>query len=114
MRDGVGKIVLRQAIADIVPEWVLARPKQGFGAPMNRWLASHLGDVLERMLSGPAAARYLNRDVLERRLRILRSSSKAPAFPLWPVLNFLLWHRLWIEGESLEPVLGPPLEALSS
>src|SRR5207302_10746771 len=34
LRRGQTKIVLRQAVADVVPQWVLDRPKRGFGAPV--------------------------------------------------------------------------------
>jgi hypothetical protein len=32
---------------------------------------------------------------------------------LWPVLNFALWHRYWIEQEPLEPLLEPHAEAIT-
>jgi asparagine synthase (glutamine-hydrolysing) len=32
-------------------------------------------------------------------------------YGLWPILNFALWHRYWIEGESLDAVLEPLLRA---
>lgn len=33
------KLLLREAFGDLLPPEVLARPKQGFGSPMARWLA---------------------------------------------------------------------------
>ena len=38
--DGRTKVLLRRAIADVVPTWVLERPKQGFGAPVADWASA--------------------------------------------------------------------------
>ena len=51
LRDGQTKLVLREAIADIVPDWVLSRPKQGFGAPVVDWFASRLTGVLRNLMA---------------------------------------------------------------
>ena len=37
-RDGQGKHALREAMRDALPAEILARPKQGFGSPMEEWL----------------------------------------------------------------------------
>jgi len=38
LRRGVRKFLLREAVRDLVPGWVLQRPKKGFGIPLVRWL----------------------------------------------------------------------------
>lgn len=38
VRSGADKIVLREAVRPLLPETVLTRPKQGFGAPVRDWL----------------------------------------------------------------------------
>jgi asparagine synthase (glutamine-hydrolysing) len=37
-RCGTRKFLLRRAAEGLVPEWVLKRPKKGFGVPLARWL----------------------------------------------------------------------------
>jgi asparagine synthase (glutamine-hydrolysing) len=37
-RRGVRKFLLRQAVRDLVPDFVLKRAKKGFGIPLTRWL----------------------------------------------------------------------------
>jgi asparagine synthase (glutamine-hydrolysing) len=57
-RAGRGKYLLRKAMAPLLPEAILRRPKKGFGIPIASWLrrweppsASGLGGVLdERVL----------------------------------------------------------------
>jgi asparagine synthase (glutamine-hydrolysing) len=101
--NGVGKRVLKRAFAGVVPESVLRRKKQAFGAPVWRW-SSSLGEVAERELLRDPIFEYLN----ERGLRTLLNESRTPrrGFELWVVLNFALWHRHWIEGEDLREDMG--------
>jgi asparagine synthase (glutamine-hydrolysing) len=49
-----GKLVLRQAIAGLVPDSVLTKPKQGFAVPLTQWLRGPLKHRIES-LSAPDA-----------------------------------------------------------
>ena len=102
---GQTKAVLKQAVSDIVPPRVRERPKQGFGAPISAWFGARMGDVLERMLGEEGIARYFDVDGVRTALAGHRAGRERNEFVLWPVLNFALWHRHWVRGESLEPVL---------
>jgi asparagine synthase (glutamine-hydrolysing) len=97
LQNGVGKLILRDAVDGIVPPWVLARRKQGFGAPVVDWLQSSLGDVFRELLNDDAMRRYFDTGMLARALQPDGTS----AFSLWPILNFALWHRYWIERTPL-------------
>jgi asparagine synthase (glutamine-hydrolysing) len=41
LKGGLGKVILRRALAPYLPERVLRRPKAGFNAPINYWFRSH-------------------------------------------------------------------------
>ena len=88
-------MVLRQAVSGLVPDWVLHRPKQGFGAPVHDWLGLRFGELLRELTADgeltPTSTAPRPLDLIDRE----------PA-AAWPVLNFALWHRYWIEGGSLE------------
>ena len=49
LRRGVGKWLLRQAVAPWLPSAVLARPKQGFSVPLAAWMAGGFGDHVSRV-----------------------------------------------------------------
>ena len=102
---GETKVVLRQAVSDIVPPRVRERPKQGFGAPIAAWFGAHMGDLLEGMLDDEGIARYFDVDGVRTALAGHRTGKQRNEFVLWPVLNFALWHRHWVQGENLEPVV---------
>ena len=88
-RDGQGKHVLREAMRDALPPEILARPKQGFGSPMEEWLR---GAVRPRRAGGrPRFARWpsaslLDYDVVDRAVRRpsprSRRLEQAPVEPL--------------------------------
>ena len=98
LRDGTTKIVLREAVADVVPEWVVNRPKQGFGAPVVSWLQTDFGTILGELIDDPAIGQYFDTGAVRRLV-------DSGHFGAWSILNFALWHRYWIQGESLDPVL---------
>jgi asparagine synthase (glutamine-hydrolysing) len=43
-RNGTPKYILKKAVRGIVPDALIDRPKQGFGVPVEDWLADRLGD----------------------------------------------------------------------
>jgi asparagine synthase (glutamine-hydrolysing) len=102
--DGRGKAVLRRAVADVVPAWVLARPKQGFDAPLADWFGSHVGGLLRSLGKEDCLRSCFDRDGLDGLLGARGPAHEARA-ALWPVLNFALWHMAWIEGRDLEAEL---------
>lgn len=101
---GQSKIVLRNAISDIVPQRILQRRKQGFGAPVGKWFTSKLGPTLESLMTGDSLRPYFDIDAL-RQLLARHRSGDAQTFVLWPILNFGLWHKAWIEGADLREFL---------
>src|SRR5207245_2148648 len=49
VRGGVDKGVLRQAMRKHLPETILRRSKQGFGAPLANWLSNHLDEAISEV-----------------------------------------------------------------
>jgi asparagine synthase (glutamine-hydrolysing) len=100
----LGKLVLRKAIESLLPAHVMNRPKRGFGAPVDAWLDETMGELLTSLLTEDCIRAYFDVDVLAERLS--GGGDRKLAFSLWPILNFALWHRYWIEGVSLESLVG--------
>jgi asparagine synthase (glutamine-hydrolysing) len=101
-QDGNGKLVLKQAMRGIVPDSVLARRKQGFGAPVWRW-AERFRDMLEREIDREPLHEYFDAQAVRR--LVTREAAGPQAFRLWILLNFALWHRHWIEREELDDLV---------
>ena len=56
-RGGEGKLVLRRAVADLLPAEILGRPKRGFGIPVSAWLRGELREMSEDVLFSASARR---------------------------------------------------------
>jgi asparagine synthase (glutamine-hydrolysing) len=61
------KYILKRALRDLLPEAVLTRRKQGFGAPIGLWLRGPLRWALEERLA-PERIRVLVLSILRTRL----------------------------------------------
>jgi asparagine synthase (glutamine-hydrolysing) len=106
VRNGTTKYVLKQAVADVVPDQVANRAKIGFNAPTSSWFAVRHGELLEDLMRGDALARYFDLGYLRRLLGAANPGSWEYGNALWPILNFALWHRHWIEGRPLDDLIG--------
>jgi len=93
LRDGKNKYLLRQLLKQYVPEKLFARPKMGFGIPLDQWLRGPLRDWAEELLGERRIKRegYLNpvpvREAWSRHL----SGRQNYGYRLWSVLMFQLW-----------------------
>jgi asparagine synthase (glutamine-hydrolysing) len=103
--NGAGKRILKRAFGGVVPEFVLARPKQGFGAPVWRWLSS-MRTIGEQELLREPIFELLDRGALRQLLDGNQTSRQG--FEFWILLNFALWHRHWIEGADLRELQSFP------
>jgi asparagine synthase (glutamine-hydrolysing) len=92
-RGARGKLVLKRAVADLVPREILERPKMGFGIPVSRWLRGELRPLLEETLfSGAARERGLLDPAAVRALADAHASGRADHGPrLWLLLMLELW-----------------------
>jgi asparagine synthase (glutamine-hydrolysing) len=106
VRDGISKRILKEAVADVVPERVSKRPKQGFSAPTSEWFAAAHGGLLRDLMRQDALRAYFDIDYLERMLDTGDPTTWESGQILWPILNFGLWHKYWIEGEPFEDLVS--------
>jgi len=86
------KHLLKRAVAGILPQEIIDRPKQGFGVPIREWFQLELGTrIREKLTSFARSQPYLNPDTVAS---ILSNSSGALQ---WYLFNFVLWHERWIQ-----------------
>jgi asparagine synthase (glutamine-hydrolysing) len=91
-----GKQFFKRALAGMVPDAILNRPKKGFSVPLTYWFRDGLGDFLGDHLLGPGslAHGWLNRKAVERLFELYRRTDRAGYLgQLWTLLVFELWHR---------------------
>lgn len=109
IRDGVGKHVLKRAVADLLPHDLVWRPKQGFGTPVSQWFRGDLADELSAKLDSAAIHElgYFDRELIRSLIAEHRGHHAERSFQLWNLLNLALWFDHWIAGQpdsSSEPL----------
>jgi len=96
------KILLRRALRDLLPPEILARPKQGFGVPIDVWFRGPLKDLaFDTLLSPRATVRGLFRP--EAVLQLLEDHVSGRAdrhYQLWNLLMLELWYRAFIDPDG--------------
>jgi asparagine synthase (glutamine-hydrolysing) len=98
------KLILRRALADLVPPEVLRRGKMGFGVPLQRWFGGQLRPLLHELLLSPAARlrAYLHQPYVAQVCREHWSGWADHSHRLWTLLTF----EMWLRNLALDPV-GP-------
>jgi asparagine synthase (glutamine-hydrolysing) len=96
LRGRVTKAVLRDAFADLIPEWVKRRGKSGFGVPLDGWLRGELREFARSTLLSPSARLrpYLSQAYLRRLLDDHQAGFVNHGHRIWTVLTFERWLQL--------------------
>lgn len=96
------KVVLREALRNVVPKQVLTRRKMGFPVPIGRWLQNEYWSMVEEFVLGPRALKrelfapeMLKKIATEHRQGISRHDER-----LWLLVNLEIWQRIFIDGEA--------------
>jgi asparagine synthase (glutamine-hydrolysing) len=108
LRDGASKWVLRQAVADVTPDFVLNRRKVGFDTPAATWMrGEHRNFVRDLLLSTRARSRgwFAPREVE----RLLDDDGGARWFDVaWKLLSIEAWARVHLDASPGEAIELPP------
>jgi asparagine synthase (glutamine-hydrolysing) len=97
-----GKWVLKKAVADLLPESIVHRPKLGFPTPWASWLrGAQLEAIQGLLLSARSLERGLFlRDAIERIFHEHRVGRHDHGDRIWRLLNLELWFRVCVEGDA--------------
>jgi asparagine synthase (glutamine-hydrolysing) len=101
MGSGGRKLVLRRAIADMVPREAMERPKQGFSMPMKHWLRDDLVPLARELLLSSSAGEWFSRPYCSRLLEEHISGRHNHAHILWNLM-VLQWWRCRRDHENAE------------
>ena len=98
------KDLLRRLMRGRVPDEVIDRPKQGFGAPMDAWFRGPLA-TLARDALDPSRVQDAGLLDPERTTTMLRehlAGSQDHGNRLWSAVQLQLWHTRWVGRPSGE------------
>lgn len=93
------KWIFKKAMATILPEKIIHRPKRGFGIPVDQWFRHQLKEMTyDTILSTRALSRgYFRPKKLREILDQHMSGQKNWQFHLWNLLVLELWHQKIID-----------------
>jgi asparagine synthase (glutamine-hydrolysing) len=103
LRGGVGKYILKQAFADIIPPAIAQRRKMGFASPASKWLRGELRPLAEKMLSPQAIKEsgYFQPLFVSNLLESHISKQDYHLNQLWSLLTFQIWFAKYIAGKDV-------------
>ena len=110
-----GKTFLKDWAAPLLGEEHLTGRKRGFHVPVGEWLSGDFLDGLETHLPrNPGITEWFQPEGVRTLIRRQRER-KGNARLLWALVQFAIWHRLFIEGHGQRPdPKQHPLEVLAS
>jgi len=96
------KVLLRDAVQDLVPREILTRRKMGFPVPIGRWFREEFTSLVDEFVLGPRlhARGYFNRTALQQLVDEHRMGPTSHADRLWLLINLEIWLRIFCDGED--------------
>jgi asparagine synthase (glutamine-hydrolysing) len=97
-----GKFILKEAVADLLPESIIYRKKMGFPTPWAYWISGpELTEIESLLLEPRSRARGIFRyDAIQRLFAEHRTHRRDHGNRIWRLLNLELWQRIFMDGES--------------
>jgi asparagine synthase (glutamine-hydrolysing) len=92
-RGKSGKVILKEAMKDLLPLEILHRTEEGFGIPIAEWLKGRLNPLMHDMLA-PERLRsqgLFEAEYVQRLIREHEAGSASHHKELWTLLVFQLW-----------------------
>lgn len=92
-----GKKILRQVMANRIPQEILKRKKQGFGIPLGAWLKGPLKDLMLSTLStkNVQALGMVRPDVVQRYIHEHLSGKADHRKKVWTLMILQWWWERW-------------------
>jgi asparagine synthase (glutamine-hydrolysing) len=97
------KYILKEAVRGLVPAEILARPKQGFGMPLQQWINSELRDYIRDVLTErrTRGRGYFNAGYVDLLFDEHHRQRRDHSTQLWTLFMLELWHRAFVDRASV-------------
>jgi asparagine synthase (glutamine-hydrolysing) len=103
LRGRETKFLLREAMKGILPAKILERSKMGFPVPIGNWFRREFRHIVEEYV---LSERSLQRGIFSadavREIVVRHNAGENHDERLWFLVNFEIWQRRFLDGETAE------------
>ncbi len=98
-----GKNVLRKAMADLLPDKIINRKKQGFSAPDESWYRGENARYIKELLLNKNAAypEFIDPDYVKKIIDEHINQHINHRLLLWSLMNFEWWCKIFLNNEKI-------------
>ncbi len=115
LRGRTTKYVFKQALAGILPEAILHRPKRGFAVPLGAWFRHDLaGFVRDLLLSETSRRRGIFDTAGIERLLDRHAKGRPLDLAIWTLISFELWCRTFLDGRAAPRIEPTPAHLVAA
>ena len=103
IRGRTNKWILRRAMREVLPQKITSTKKHAFFMPLDQWYKDELRSLAEQLFT-PATVRqrgYFNYGYMKNIWEKYNSSKLVYGKQLFTLINFELWHRMFIDSEKI-------------
>ena len=114
LRGLTTKYVLRRSMKGVLPEPILTRRKMGFPVPVGRWFRGAYRSVIDEYALGARAAErgVFDPTFVRGLVAEHQSGARDHSTRLWALVNFEMWMRRFMDGETSAEMRTNPERAL--
>lgn len=97
-----GKKILREAMLEYLPDFVLKQPKWGWFSPASKWIRGPLKQFMKETLSknyNKGTAEMFDFDEINKIFENHITKKKYALNTLWSIMTFQLWYKTFIEEQ---------------
>jgi asparagine synthase (glutamine-hydrolysing) len=98
-RDGIGKVILKRAMAADLPPGILGRRKMGFGLPIASWFRREMTDYVRDVLDGRRTRQrgLVDPGAVATLLEEHQAGGRDRSSQIWALLALEEWARRWLD-----------------
>ena len=99
LRGRQSKLILRKAVAGLVPDVILKRPKMGFAMPVGSWLRTDLSELVhDHVLTDRSGHGLFAPETIRDFWREHEAGRRDRTTALWGLLVFNLWYERFMDA----------------
>jgi asparagine synthase (glutamine-hydrolysing) len=105
-----GRWIQKRAMAGLLPESISKRANMGLEMPHSRWFLGPLAKAVHKHLSRERveATGLLRHEAVDRLWREHREGVRDNGRALWSLINFTVWHKMFVESDDYKKHLLAP------